>query len=516
MDTKVEPLGIPELVVTDVMVRKPRKQRWATAVASLSAGAQVGFHNPSYKNVVRALEERVFRVKSGAGFVKPPQPIKGALRMRRFAKSYLSHVGTVHRSTYEEVVNCYKSGKKVLYRRAAESLLVTPISAYDAKVTAFVKVEKFDRSLKSDPCPRLIQPRSKRYNVELGTYLRLNEKFLTSCIDKVFGEKTVLSGIDSFEVGRNIHMKWKKYMNPCAIGVDASRFDQHTSISALKFEHGIWNSIFRCPNLKRILGYQLYNKGIAFTDEGKAVRYTTNGCRMSGDINTSLGNKLIMCAMMWSYLDECGISASLVNNGDDCVLICERDQVGVIESTLEHYFLNKGYDMTMEKPVYCMEKIEFCRSQPVAVGNSYHMVRGISSLSRDCVTLMDVQSDKSLSEMLSAVGYCGMVVNNAIPVHSSLHHRMFTLGGTSISNVALEKFNDYNNLERMGKHSVVGSPISDLTRISYYRAFGIPPHVQIMLESYYAQATVCARTDVVKELPLLYASLHTNNFLSSN
>lgn len=499
------------------MVTKPRKKRWATAVASLSAGSKVGFHNSSYANVVRALEERVFRVKNTDGkFVLPPQPEKGALMMRKFRKAYLSHVGSVRRHSYQEVVDCYKSGRKMLYKRAAESLLRDPISARDARVTAFVKVEKFDMGLKEDPCPRLIQPRSKRYNMELGTYLRLNEKHLTGTIDKVFGEKTVLSGMDSFAVGAAIHSKWKKYTQPCAIGVDASRFDQHTSIPALKFEHGIWNKIFSCPKLETLLGYQLYNKGIAFTEEGKAVRYKTRGCRMSGDINTSLGNKLIMCAMMWSYFDECEISASLVNNGDDCVIICERDQIERIENTLFDYFMRKGYNMTMEEPVFNMENIEFCRSQPVAVGNSYHMVRGISSLSRDAFTLLDVDNEFALNEMLCAVGYCGMVINNQIPVHSFLHERMYELGGASTTRDRLEKYNDFNLLERMGGRSSVCGEISNLTRISYFKAFGIEPHRQLLLESFYKQATVEASTEVVKELPLLYASLHTNNFKSSH
>lgn len=514
MDTQSPPLNLQELVVSDVMVTKPRKQRFATTVASLSAGARVGFHNSSYRNVVRALEERVFRVKNSEGqFVKTPQPVKHALAMSAFKELYLSKVKNVKRHSYEEVLGCYKAGKKALYRRAAESLMITPICAHDAKVTAFVKVEKFDRSLKEDPCPRLIQPRSKRYNMELGTYLRLNEKYLTQCIDAVFGEKTVLSGLDSFDVGRFIYRKWKKYKEPCAIGIDASRFDQHTSVAALKFEHSVWNAIFKCKNLKRLLGYQLYNKGIAFTDDGKAVRYKTNGCRMSGDINTSLGNKLIMCAMMWSYLDECEIDASLVNNGDDCVLICEKDQAAKIESSVCDYFIRKGYNMTVEEPVYCMEKIVFCRSQPVLVGDSYHMVRGISSLSRDATTLLNIQDDKALKEMLCAVGYCGMVVNNAIPIHSRLHHRMFELGGSTVDRLKLEMFNDFNNLERMGKRVVTEDPISNDTRISYYKAFGIEPHRQLLIEEFYDSATVCARTEVVKELPLLYASLHINNFL---
>jgi len=513
MCTKSPPLGLPELTVSDVMVRKQSKPRFGTVVASLSAGNLIGFHNSSYKNIVRALEERVFRVKNEQGlFVPPPQPEQGALRMSKFKKLYLTKVGTLHRHSYEEVLSCYKSGKRVLYQKACESLKRQPISARDANVTAFVKVEKLDLSLKDDPCPRLIQPRSKRYNVELGTYLRLNEKHLTTTIDKVFGEKTVLSGLDSFDVGRFIHKKWLKYKSPCAIGVDASRFDQHTSVAALKFEHSVWNAIFKDPLLKRILGYQLYNKGIAFSDNGKSVRYKVNGCRMSGDINTSLGNKLIMCAMMFSYFDECEINASLVNNGDDCVLICDREELEKIAQTLQPYFIRKGYSMTMEEPVYSMEHIEFCRSQPVAVGNSYHMVRGISSLSRDTATLLNLDNEKSLSEMMCAVGYGGMVINDGIPVHSILHKRMFQLGGGRINRSAIEKFLDFNQIERMGKRVVTDSPISNETRLSYYKAFGISPHRQILVEEYYKQATVCARTDVVNELPHLYASLHRNLF----
>jgi len=162
--------------------------------------------------------------------------------------------------------------------------------------------------------------------------------------------------------------------------------------------------------------------------------------------------------------------------------------------------------------VYTMEGIEFCRSQPVAVGNSYHMVRGISSLSRDATSLLDISSVDDLNQMMCAVGYCGMVVNDGIPVHSRLHNRMFVLGGERVCQASLDKFLDYNGMERMSKKAVVNSPISDDTRLSYFRAFGISPHTQLLLEDYYDQATVCARTDVVKELPLLHSSLHTSLF----
>jgi len=73
MDTQAPPLGLQELVVTDVLVRKPRKERLATTLGSLTAGSKVAFHNSSYRNIVRALEERVFRVKQGDQFVCPPR-----------------------------------------------------------------------------------------------------------------------------------------------------------------------------------------------------------------------------------------------------------------------------------------------------------------------------------------------------------------------------------------------------------------------------------------------------------
>nr|UHS72375.1 MAG: hypothetical protein 3 [Regressovirinae sp.] len=432
--------------------------------------------------------------------------------MREFHKRYTALVGSCRVHSAEEVVNCYKSGKRTLYHKAAQTLHI-PITKRDARVTAFVKQEKIDLSIKSDPCPRLIQPRSKRYNLALGRYLRLNEKHLTKTIDKVFGETTVLSGYDTIEVGRQIHRKWKMFSSPCAIGLDASRFDQHTSVQALKFEHSVWNSVFNDPVLKRLLKYQLYNEGIAFANTGEAVRYKTQGCRMSGDINTSLGNKLIMCAMVWSYLYEYGIVASLCNNGDDCVLICEQSELQKIETTLESYFLDKGYKMEVEKPVFHMEHIEFCRARPVAVGNSYHMIRGISSLSRDTVTTLPISKEEDFKNMMSAVGYCGMVINNGIPVHSRLHNRMFELGGSKINQAVLEKYEDYNHLERMGRRTRVNDEITDHTRISYYKAFGIDPHRQKLIEAYYDQAVVWTQTQVVKELPLLYASLHINNFL---
>lgn len=510
-------MGIPEVKLSENLGRKIlEKNRLGYTFCSLTAGSVVGFHKPSLVNIVRALEERVFRVKDDLGnFVTPPQPVPRSFRdveMTLFRRRYIDFVGQLSPHALVDVLACYKGKKKAAYQRAMLTMHL-PITPKDARISAFVKVEKLDLGLKADPCPRLIQPRSKRYNLRLGQYLRLNEKYLTKSIDRVFGETTVLSGYDSFTQGKIIHSKWKKYSNPIAIGLDASRFDQHTSVQALKFEHSCWNGIFGDPHLASILKMQLYNKGSAYTEHGR-VSYKTNGCRMSGDINTSLGNKLIMCAMVWSYLAKFQIKASLVNNGDDCVLICDKNQLELIQSTLGEYFLGKGYKMVVEKPVDFIEGIEFCRSRPVRVGNSYHMVRGISSLSRDCTTLLRVDREEEMRCMLTAVGYCGLVINSGIPVHSGLHRRMYELGGKDVTESMISQYSSYENVERMGRLKLVDRAVSDQSRLSYFRAFGIEPHRQLLLERYYASAEVAAETTDIKVLPLLHSILHANNFAS--
>jgi len=90
-------------------------------------------------------------------------------------------------------------------------------------------------------------------------------------------------------------------------------------------EHKVWKRMV--PNgdrghLKYLLDMQLENKGVSYVD-GYKFKYRTDGCRMSGDMNTSSGNCMIMCILLGSYLDTLGVDYRFANNGDDCVIILE-------------------------------------------------------------------------------------------------------------------------------------------------------------------------------------------------
>jgi hypothetical protein len=359
-----------------------------------------------------------------------------------------------------------------------------------ARVSTFLKAEKTIVNPSKD-VPRLIQPRSKVYNLALGRYLRKNEKAMLAAIDKAYGYSVVLSGYDNVQVAAKLMSNWRRFERPVAIGIDASRFDQHCSVEALQWEHSFYLSKFgkRDHELQRLLGYQLNNNGMMMTDDGYVIKYKHRGGRMSGDVNTGLGNKIIMCGLMYEYLLEKKIvkRTRLANNGDDCVLFCEASDLVKVSGGLKEWFFERGYSMAVEEPSYEFEEIEFCRAKPVFAGKGYRMVRILNSISRDAATLLNVTSREGMSEFLSAVGTCNGVVNDGVPVLSVMARRMRELGG--VNKVDLKKYFDYNMLERMGGRTTMDTAITLESRMSFYKAFGVTPQMQVDLEEYFSVVT---------------------------
>ncbi len=116
-----------------------------------------------------------------------------------------------------------------------------------------------------------------------------------------------MKGMDVRTVAKVLREKWDMFPNPVAIGLDASRFDQHVSVPALEFEHSVYLSCFKQKKhrerLAKLLKLQLENHCTGYAEDG-VIKYTTTGTRMSGDMNTSLGNCVLMCSLIHSYLLE--------------------------------------------------------------------------------------------------------------------------------------------------------------------------------------------------------------------
>jgi len=391
--------------------------------------------------------------------------------------------------SYNRFVEYYSGRRRTVYQDAADSLLVRGVERKDSYLATFVKAEKINFTAKADPAPRVIQPRHPRYNVAVGVFLKPIEHQLYSTVDRVFGEVTIMKGHNAQESGGILHGKWSSFRHPVAVGLDASRFDQHVSPDTLSWEHTVYEMFYRGADkvkLRALLSWQLRNRGFGRASDG-LIKYIVDGCRMSGDMNTGLGNCIIMCALIWAYCCDHGLKAKLANNGDDCVLFLEAADLAKLRG-INGWFRTRGFTMKMEEPVYHLEQVEFCQTQPVWTPEGWLMVRKHgSAMSKDVHTVFPLDNEGGAMKWLKAISDAGMALTGGIPVQQEF----------------------YRALGRNARVALVGAPqlesgfmrlaagmqrthtdVHPMTRVSYWRAFGVLPDVQESLEQWLATTDV--------------------------
>lgn len=474
MDLKKDLLDREELVVREGLPRN-KARNWYS-FDGYATTYEYAVHNASLSNVCRGLVERVFFVKNADGdLVRPPRPLPGvfAARMGNVGCNLSRIVRYCPSMTRHQFVNSYTGLRRRVYEKAADSLSVLGLTRADAQLSTFVKAEKINMTLKSDPAPRIIQPRSPRYNVEVGRFLKPMEKRLMKAIDTMWGEVTAIKGYTSEQVGQIMYEKSLKFADPVFVGLDASRFDQHCSKESLEWEHSIYNNISRSGYLAELLTWQLHNKGKAYVPDGY-VRYSVEGCRMSGDMNTSMGNYLIMSSLLYQYRRESKTHFSLANCGDDCVLFMERRDLNKLV-TLPSWFIEMGFTMKVEKPVYQIEKVEFCQQHPVLLSRGWTMVRRPDvCLTKDVCVVRGGMTDDMLQGWLCAQRDGGLSLYGDCPVLGAFY-RQFPAG-------------DHCGMESdlIAPHKLRASKqcgnIEPAHRYSFWLAFGLTPDEQLAIE----------------------------------
>lgn len=461
------------------------KERCVSSLVGFGAGINWKVHNNSATNLVRALAERVYKVQGPGGILVPtPQPQPGAFaRLNEFGNLIQKWLPVTAPVDYETFVGYYRGRKRTVYEKAVQSLLGKSVCRTDAQISAFVKAEKINTTKKPDPAPRLIQPRSPRYNVAVGVFLRPLEKLVYRAIGKAWGGKTVLKGMNASEQAAELEEMWNTFHDPVAVGLDASRFDQHVSADALRWEHSVYLRCFRGGHkhlLERLLRWQITNKGRAYTADAK-IKYSVNGCRMSGDINTSLGNCLLMCALVWAWCKAKGVKARLANNGDDCVVVMSRRDLQAFQEGLTEWFLECGFEMVVEDPVYTFEEIVFCQTQPVWTPDGWLMVRQVdTAVSKDLVTLLNMPA--SYQAYVGAIGECGLNAYGGVPVFQEFYRSLRAAGKPS---KLLGETSMAFGLRFLAEGMDRGyQKVHPKTRMSFALAFGVLPDEQEQLEKW--------------------------------
>jgi len=484
----------PGISVEAVQTPRNKSARKAILIPACQSAHMV-CHNNSLPNLLRALNERLFNVEGADGRLVPtPQAKPGVWHRldgasRRLAEFVRERTPHVQRLTCSEFVAQSPAHKRAFYARAAEEFRQRGWTRRDARLSPFVKFEKIKRvpsGRKADPCPRVIQPRSPVYNVALGRYTRAVESGLYSALQHLWGveedDHIVMKGMSVEDIAMGLRSKWDAFEQPVAVGLDASRFDQHIGVDALKWEHSVYHRIFECPELRRILKCQLENRGLSVV-EGWKVSYQIEGTRSSGDMNTSLGNCLIMSSLVWLYCRERGVSANLANNGDDCLVFMDRRSLDRFITGLGAWFLEFGLNMTVEEPSFAFEHCEFCQLRPVFNGDRWvavrmpHVAMAKDTMGLTCDTLLAFQ------QWAAAVGVGGLSLYGDMPVYRALYGYLLRNGVKS----NLEKSALYANsgFARLCKHprAPYDRNINDACRVSFAVAFGVSPSTQLVVEA---------------------------------
>jgi hypothetical protein len=485
------PKGINESLAVEYGFEDHRV-RVAHNLASMGTGVEFGVHNADVRTTLRGLLTRVFYHKVEGTWQRPQDPgfptVHAILKKSRNALLRLTY--PVAPYSYDQFVGCYVGRKRLVYEQAVESLLVRDVEQKDAFLQTFVKAEKLNLSAKPDPDPRVIQPRSPRYNAAVGVYIKACEKMIYRAIDRLWGRTTVMKGLNASERGRAILKVWNSFEKPVAVGADASRFDEHVKAGLLLMEHSVYKAIFRSKRLARLLSWQINNRGFARCADGD-IKYKVWGSRMSGDMNTSLGNVLLMSLMMHAYAQTKSFDIALINDGDDCVLVCESrfaDQLG----DMSDWFRQLGMVMVTEEPVYELEKLVFCQAQPVWVDGVYRMVRDPRvCLDKDLVTLRPIRSEKDWRYHRRAIAQCGLALAGDMPVYGEFYSALLRgtshLDSISCRGGARQDVLD-SGVSYLAQRMVTRySGPSAASRVSFWKAFGITPDMQESIEALYAK-----------------------------
>lgn len=486
----VSPNGKP-LTRIQHWVNVKGKQRLITQIGRVAPPSQLAVHDNSVVNCNRALRERVYFVKSGDGFTKPPIPRPDSVQsLEQFRKKLSRCVSRIPALSWELFPSRYKDARKRnIYKNADLSLHDTPLSIHDSYVKGFVKDEKLNLMIKSDPVPRAILPLSPRLNIVEGSIISHREHAVFEGIDQVFGQRTVMKGLNAEEKGRVIAEKCGRFAKFAAFSIDMSRFDQHVSVLMNQFENNVLVDTCCTPQerreLAKILSWSIRSEGRMEGNDGK-VNFSREGGRLSGCMHTSLGNIIIMCAMFWTFMQQFGnIKWDYINDGDDCVLFIESKDVHKVQPKIEGYFLGMGFTAVVEDVVYDIEKIDFCQSRPVWDGEGYLMCRNPhTALIKDTMCLKRIDNESNWGSWVRSVAESGISGFAGMPIFQSFYE-LYSRSSEGFKINKLHRVDGGLKLATKGMHRKA-KPIDESTRYSFWLAWGVLPEAQIHTEEMFS------------------------------
>jgi hypothetical protein len=191
-----------------------------------------------------------------------------------------------------------------------------------------------------------------------------------------------------------------------------------------------------------------------------------------------------MTIIMLTYAIDSGIPLSsfvLFDNGDDCILIMEESSRTKWDG-IAAWYESAGFLLKVEAPVWCLEKVSFCQTQPVFDGTRWRMVRDPHvSTSKDSTLLLPFQTEKQMRRYLRGIRDCGLALTDALPVLPQYYYALEPSSGEA--DIAQIEDTGFYRLSRGMEFR--SRPVHPEARLSFARAFDIYPDEQVAMENAY-------------------------------
>jgi hypothetical protein len=385
----------------------------------------------------------------------------------------------------------YGGAKRTRYLNATDDVMSFGVSKSDSTIKMFVKSERIQPDeAKPNPDPRAIQFRNARYCVELARYLKPIEEHLYALSGVGVGvppSRAIAKGLNQVERAGLLAEKMSRFDDPVVVSLDASRFDQHVDRELLVIEHSVYLSCCLDAFFALLLSWQLSNK--CFSSRG--IKYKVSGKRMSGDMNTALGNCLLMIIMLVAFMVWCR-KWDVLDDGDDVLVIIERRDLPRLLATVKKEFLKFGHEMKVENVASRMENVVFCQSQSIEFRTGdYKFVRNPWKVMSCAMTGVKYFNQVGArAKLLYSIGLCELILGLGVPVLQE--YALAILRNCGVGK-GLELPVDRSLMSRVRREMrglglrtlerVDPQPISMCARVSFEVAFGMTVQEQIRVET---------------------------------
>ncbi len=218
---------------------------------------------------------------------------------------------------------------------------------------------------------------------------------------------------------------------------------------------------------------------------------------MSGDINTALGNCLLMVIQCLAALKKLEVRFELFDDGDDCLILVDEADFELVRSRLVDIFLSFGQELKIENVARHWGDVVFCQSKIVHNGVDYIMVRDWRKvLSHACCGTKHWNDPNMVRPMLGLVGACELALNSGVPILQEFalalvrnsHGKQAKLDNADPGIVYRLKAETGEPETAIKEAKAV--PITDYARSCFEQAFDVPVWQQLAIEDLLRQWTI--------------------------